>query len=60
MQDSRFDDFIEDDMRKNITDAKETVNEAKDLLIGNGYSRVVINSKLEPENEETFNFIQEN
>lgn len=59
LQDSRFDDFIEDDMRKNITDAKETVNEAKDLLIGNGYSRVVINSKLEPENEETFNFIQE-
>lgn len=58
LQDNRFDDFIEDDMRKNIIDAKETVNEAKDLLIGNGYSRVVINSKLEPENEETFNFIQ--
>lgn len=58
LQDNRFDDFIEDDMRKNITDAKEAVNEAKDLLIGNGYSRVVINSKLEPEKEETFNFIQ--
>ena len=58
LQDSRFTDFIEDDMRKDITDSKESVNEAKDLLIGNGYSRVVINTKLEPETDETFNFIQ--
>ena len=58
LQDSRFNDFIEDDMRKDITDSKESVNEAKDLLIGNGYSRVVINTKLPPETDETFNFIQ--
>lgn len=58
LQDSRFDDFIEDDMRQNIADAKNSVNEAKDLLIGNGYSRVVINTKLAPESDETFKFIQ--
>lgn len=58
LQDSRFNDFIENDMRQNITDAKELVNEAKDLLIGNHYSRVVINTKLEPESEETFRLIQ--
>lgn len=58
LKDSRFNDFIEDDMRKDIADAKDSVNEAKDLLIGNGYSRVVINTKLAPETDETFNFIQ--
>lgn len=58
LQDSRFDDFIETDMRQNIIDAKEPINDAKDLLIGNGYSRVVINTKLEPETDETFDFIQ--
>lgn len=58
LKDSRFNDFIEDDMRKNITDSKDTVKEAKDLLIGDGYSRVVINTKLASENDETFNFIQ--
>lgn len=58
LQDSRFTDFIEDDMRKSIIDAKETIKEAKDLLVGNGYSRVVINTKMEPETDETFNFIQ--
>ena len=58
LKDSRFDDFIEDDMRQDITDAKDSVKEAKDLLIGDGYSRVVINTKLAPETDETFNFIQ--
>ena len=58
LQDSRFNDFIEDDMRQKIIDAKEPVNEAKVLLIGNNYSRVVINTKMEPESDETFKFIQ--
>lgn len=58
LKDSRFDDFIENDMRQDIIDAKDSVKEAKDLLIGEGYSRVVINTKLAPETDETFNFIQ--
>ena len=58
LQDNRFTDFIEDDMRKSIVDARNDINEARELLIGNGYSRVVINTKLAPETDETFNFIQ--
>lgn len=58
LQDRRFTDFIEDDMRQTIVDSKGEVQEAKDLLIGNGYSRVVINTKLAPENDETFEFIK--
>lgn len=56
--DTRFDTFIEDDMRKDITDSKETIDDARELLIGDGYSRVVINTKLPLESEETFNLVK--
>lgn len=58
LNDVRFNDFIENDMRKDITDSKQTINDAKELLIGDGYSRVIINTKLPLESEETFSFIQ--
>ena len=58
LTDSRFDDYIEDEMRKDITDAKNTIEDAKELLVGDSYSRVVINSKFDSESEETFAFIQ--
>ena len=58
LTDSRFDKFIDDDMRQNIEDSKNTVNDAKELLIGGEYSRLIINTTLPSESEETFNFIQ--
>ena len=58
LQDERYTDFIEDDMRQDIIDAKQEIIDAKDLLIGDNYSRIVLNTKFEPETEETFNFVQ--
>ncbi len=58
LQDTRFDDFLEEEMRQNILKAKDTVQKAKNLLVGNGYSRIVLNTKFVPESEETFSFIQ--
>lgn len=58
LNDDRFTDFIDDDMREKITDSKETVNSAKDLLVGEEYSRIVINTSLDVESNETFNFVQ--
>ncbi len=58
LNDTRFNDYIEDEMRKDITDAKTTIEDAKELLTGDDYSRIVINSKFAPESEETFTFIQ--
>ncbi len=58
LTDNRFDDFIEEEMRKEITDSKETIQEAKDLLVGDEYSRIVINTEFLPESNETFSFIQ--
>lgn len=58
LNDSRFDDFLDEEMRTSITDAKTTIQDAKKLLVGDGYSRVVLNTKFAPESEETFAFIQ--
>lgn len=58
LTDSRFDNFIEDDMRQSIIDSKKAINNAKELLIGDGYSRIIINTKLPLESDETFNFVQ--
>ncbi len=58
LQDARFDDFLEEDMRNNILEAKDKIQDAKKLLVGNGYSRIVLNTKLSAESDETFAFIQ--
>ncbi len=58
LQDERFSDFIEDDMRNNIVEAKTTVEDAKELLIGDNYSRVVLNTTLDLEGAETFEFVK--
>ncbi len=58
LKDSRFDDFIDEETEKDILDGKELVDDAKELLISNKYSRMVLNTKYAPENEETFAFIK--
>lgn len=58
LKDERFKDFIEEDMRNNITEAKSTISDAKKLLIGNDYSRIVLNTKFDAESPKTFEFIQ--
>lgn len=58
LQDSRFDDFIDNEKREKIIDAKEKINNAKDLLVAKEHSRVIINTKFEPEADDTFEFIQ--
>lgn len=59
LTDVRFDEFLDAEMRDKIADAKETVHDAKGMLVGENFSRVILNTKLEAENEETFAFIQE-
>ena len=58
LNDERFTDFIEDDMRNDIVQAKEDIADARELLIGDNYSRIVVNTKFASENKETFEFIQ--
>lgn len=57
LTDSRFDDFIDNEMRAKVSDAKTTIGDAKELLVGKDYNRAIFNTTLEAEGEETYNFI---
>lgn len=58
LKDSRFTDFIDNDMRDEIVRSMDTINKAKDLLVGREYSRIIINTKLDVESPKTFDFIR--
>lgn len=58
LEDSRFDDFIDEEMRNKIKDANQTIQENKEKLVGNEYSRIVLNTTFELEGEETFDFLK--
>ena len=58
LNDERFTDYIDEEMRNNIIEAKDTIKDAKELLVAKNYSRVVINTKLDLEEKETFNFVK--
>ena len=58
LNDSRFTDFINSDKRDEIIDAKESIKKAKDLLVTDKYSRVVLNTKYTFEGNDVFNFIE--
>lgn len=58
LKDDRFTDFIDDKMRNEIIDSKETIADAKELLVSDKYSRIVINTSFEPEADNTFEYIQ--
>lgn len=58
LTDTRFDDFIDNDMRTKVTDAKTTISDAKELLVGKDYNRAIFNTTLDAEGDETYSFIR--
>ena len=59
LSDKRFDSFIDEKMSKNIMDSKNSIEKAEKMLVGKNYSRVIINTKLDYEGDETFEFIKQ-
>ena len=57
LTDDRFKNFIDDDIKDKIKSSKEKLDDSKKLLVGNNYSRLVINTKLDEEGDKTFDFI---
>lgn len=53
-----FIDFIDNDMKDEIINAKDKIMDAKEMLVGDGYSRAIINTIFDKESDETFKFIQ--
>ena len=58
LKDDRFTNYIDADMKKNIIDAKATIKNARKLLVGNSYSRIVLNTNYDLEGNKTFKAIQ--
>ena len=58
LPDSRFASRIDDETRQKILDGRDTINDAKELLVGPKHYRALFESKLPAEGEETFNFIR--
>ena len=57
LTDSRFDDFINIDMKNKILDSKKKVDKSKKLIVSSKYSRVVLNTKYGFEDKDTYKFI---
>ncbi len=57
IQNEKFKDFIDDDENKEIKEAQKEIDKAQNLIRGDNYSRIVINTKYEKEGKDTFNFL---
>ncbi len=57
LSNSRFDSFISLERKEDITDSKKEILKAKDLLVGDKYRRVVLNTKYSSEDADTYKFI---
>lgn len=58
LADTRLTNLIDDTKKSDITKAKSTITDARRMLIGQNYSRAILNTTLEPEGDETFNYIK--
>lgn len=59
LRDERFENFIDKKMKNKIVDSKTKIKDAKKLLVGKDYSRVVINTKYGAEDKDTMSFIKD-
>lgn len=59
LNDDRFIEFIDDDMKNRIVDSKDTIRDAKELLVGDNYSRMLFITEYGNEGSDTFNFIKD-
>ena len=53
-----FQNFLDSTMKSNIKEAQKTIIDAKEMLIGPNYSRLILNTKFDMESQETFKFLK--
>ena len=59
LADVRFNDLIEDSIRSTVSEAVTTVADAKKMLVGENYARIVLQTSYDEESDETFAFIDQ-
>lgn len=57
LADTRLSDLVEEHMRTTVHDAVNTVADAKKMLVGENYARIVLQTHYDEESDETFTFI---
>ncbi|SDB12284.1 MMPL family transporter [Eubacterium oxidoreducens] len=57
MEDDRFDDVIDSSNKEELDDAKETIEDAVESLVGKDYNLAMISTTLDAESEETFAYL---
>ena len=58
INDSKYSSFINQDMKNKIIMAKSTIDSSKELLVSKDYSRIIINSKYNFEDKESYEFVK--
>ncbi len=58
LKDNSFNNYIDSNMKEDIINSKDLINDAKEMLVGKNYSRLIINSSLDYEDDNTFKFIE--
>ncbi len=58
VNDVRFSEMLGDDIKEQIADAQEQMDEAADMLVGDNHSIMMINTTLSDESDETTAFMQ--
>lgn len=56
--DTRFANFIDDELKNKIIASESMIDDAKELLTSKNYSRMILNTTYPMETEETFAFIK--
>ena len=59
INDSRFNDFIDSDTKEKIIDSNKRIEDAKEMLVGKNYSRMIIVTRYPNEGKDTFNYISD-
>ncbi len=58
LNDARFANFVDAEMRQEVASAHEMVADAKKMLVGEKHSRIILNTTYLAEGSETFDYIQ--
>ena len=58
LSDTRFTTRIDTEMRQKIIDGQKTIHDAKELLVGPKHYRMLVETNLPAEGEQTFSFIK--
>jgi len=59
ISDSRFTDFIDNDTKEKIINSNKRIDDAKEMLVGKNYSRMLIITRYPSEGKDTFKYISD-